>query len=100
MKYSNDMVVASQPLRQGNKPPFYQSISSNSSQDAVGYQSCRDIDGYETDDSDSSYLESYKSARANISTKDSRNENTQKDFVENSYPDLIVISTKSTSDPR
>ena len=90
------MVVTTQPLRQGNKYQFYQSISSNSSLDAAEYQSSRDIKGYESDDSDSSLCESYRTARIELSTKDSRRENLQEDLTENSYPDLIVISTKST----
>ena len=90
----NDEAITTQPLCAGNKQQFYHSTSSASSlQDDVVFLSDVDKDsklphcfnGYESDDSDSSCLDSYKSAHTDVS-------NSGKALKDSAYPNLVIVS--------
>ena len=91
-------MITTQPLCAGNKQQFYQSTSSASSpQDDVVFLSDAStsvvndskfphcLNGYESDDSDSSYSDSYKSALTDVN-------NSGKGFKESAYPKLVIVS--------
>ena len=94
----NDEAITTQPLCASYKQQFYQSTSSSSSlEEDVMFLSdastsvVKDsklphcFNGYESDDSDSSYSDSYKSAHTDVT-------NSGKVFRENVYPKLVVVS--------
>ena len=94
----NDEAITTQPLCAGNKQQFYQSTSSSSSleEDVVFLSDASTsvvkdsklphcFNGYESDDSDSSYSDSYKSAHTDVT-------NSGKVLRENVYPKLVVVS--------
>ena len=94
----NDEAITTQPLCAGYKQQFYQSTSSSSSleEDVVFLSDASTsvvkdsklphcFNGYESDDSDSSYSDSYKSAHTDVT-------NSGKVLRENVYPKLVVVS--------